>query len=126
MEKFIGLKSSLDGIPRVNIRPFIKALLRKCFFIIPKYEREVRMKRIARIALWVIYKAMEKAFLLLLIFSFIVVHVRLGMTVLGYIPFDQTNGYILEILTLLALVSNRAILTFQVFADDLADEIERR
>lgn len=84
------------------------------------------MKRIARIALWVIYKAMEKAFLLLLIFSFIVVHVRLGMTVLGYIPFDQTNGYILEILTLLALVSNRAILTFQVFADDLADEIERR
>lgn len=80
------------------------------------------MKRIARIALWVIYKAMEKAFLLLLIFSFIVVHVRLGMTVLGYIPFDQTNGYILEILTLLALVSNRAILTFQV----LADEIERR
>ena len=84
------------------------------------------MKRIARIALWVIYKVMEKAFLLLLIFSFIVVHVRLGMTVLGYIPFDQTNGYILEILTLLALVSNRAILTFQVFADDLADEIERR
>ena len=84
------------------------------------------MKRIARIALWVIYKAMEKAFLLLLIFSFIVVHVRLGMTVLGYIPFDQTNGYILEILTLLALVSNRAILTFQVFAVDLADEIERR
>ena len=88
------------------------------------------MKRIARIALWVIYKAMEKAFLLLLIFSFIVLHVRLGMTVLGYIPFDQTNGYILEILTLLALVSNRAILTFQVFADDLADdladEIERR
>ena len=80
------------------------------------------MKRIARIALWVIYKVMEKAFLLLLIFSFIVVHVRLGMTVLGYIPFDQTNGYILEILTLLALVSNRAILTFQV----LADEIERR
>ena len=48
------------------------------------------MKRIDRIALWVIYKAMEKAFLLLLIFSFIVLHVRLGMTVLGYIPFDQT------------------------------------
>lgn len=84
------------------------------------------MKRIARIALWVIYKAMEKAFLLLLIFSFIVVHVRLGMTVLGYIPFDQTNGFILKFFTLLALVSNRAILTFQVFADDLADEIERR
>ena len=102
-----------------------KALLRKCFFIILS-EGEVRMKRIARIVLWVIYKAIEKAFLLLLIASFIVVHVRLGMTVLGYIPFDQTNGYILEILTLLALVSNRAILTFQVFADDLADEIERR
>ena len=84
------------------------------------------MKRIARIALWVIYKVMEKAFLLLLIFSFIVVHVRLGMTVLGYIPFDQTNGYILEILTLLALVSNRAILTFQVLADEVADEIVRR
>ena len=80
------------------------------------------MKRIARIALWVIYKAMEKAFLLLLIFSFIVVHVRLGMTVLGYIPFDQTNGYILEILTLLAFVSNQANWTFRV----LADEIERR
>ena len=83
------------------------------------------MKRIARIALWVIYKAIEKAFLLLLIASFIVVHVRLGMTVLGYIPFDQTNGYILEILTLLALVSNQANFTFRVFADDLADEIER-
>ena len=35
-----------------------------------------------------IYKAMEKAFLLLLIFSFIVLHVRLGMTVFGYIPFE--------------------------------------
>lgn len=44
------------------------------------------MKRIARIVLWVIYKAIEKAFLLLLIASFIVVHVRLGMTVLGYPP----------------------------------------
>lgn len=84
------------------------------------------MKRIARIALWVIYKAMEKAFLLLLIFSFIVLHVRLGMTVLGYIPFDQTNGYILEILTLLAFVSNQANFTFRVFADEVADEIERR
>lgn len=84
------------------------------------------MKRIARIALWVIYKAMEKAFLLLLIFSFIVLHVRLGMTVFGYIPFDQTNGYILEILTLLAFVSNQANFTFRVFADEVADEIERR
>lgn len=84
------------------------------------------MKRIARIALWVIYKAMEKAFLLLLIFSFIVLHVRLGMTVLGYIQFDQTNGYILKFLTLLAFVSNQANFTFRVFADEVADEIERR
>ena len=96
------------------------------FLLSPAYEGEVRMKRIARIVLWVIYKAIEKAFLLLLIASFIVVHVRLGMTVLGYIPFDQANGFILRFFTLVAFVSNQANFTFRVFADEVADEIVRR